>query len=98
MAEITIRVCDIDPRPGEEVRHYTVSVDGHVEEMDLCPRHAGPLANVGVPESQRRGRPGRKPGSATRTGSGTPGAGKGRRRVTTLEEIEDMKAEQSEAS
>lgn len=77
MAEITVTVCDIDQRPGDTVRRYTVTVDGKTRELDLCDRHAGPFSPVGnkpVVQAPARNR------STT-----------ARRKVTTMAEIEAAK-------
>jgi hypothetical protein len=80
MAEITVTVCDMDQRPGDTVRHYTVTVDGMASEMDLCDRHAGPFAPIGHKSSAQSPARGRaKPSGAAR------------RKTTTLAEIEASK-------
>jgi Tfp pilus assembly protein FimV len=88
MAEILVRVCDVDLKPGEEVRHYSVTVDGHTTEMDLCDAHAGPFAPLEAPKEPT---PTRVPTPQKRAASAKPAPRNSRRKVTTLAEIEAMK-------
>lgn len=80
MAEITVRVCDVDQRPGETVRHYSVTVDGGTREMDLCDRHAGPFAPMG-----------RRAAAQPAVKASPRPSSTGRRKVTTMAEIEASK-------
>jgi hypothetical protein len=82
VAEILVRVCDIDMNPGPSVRHYEITVDGKEFALDLCDRHAGPLAELGREGGTHRQT---KRAPAKRTG------GTSRRQTVTLEEIEAMK-------
>lgn len=82
MAEVMIRVCDVDLSPSGTIRKYTVTVDDHTTSMDLCDKHAGPFAPT-------NGKP------APKRGNGS--TGRKRRNVATMEEIEAMKAETKES-
>jgi hypothetical protein len=84
VAEIKMRVCDVDPIPGEKVRTYDVTVEGHRKRLDLCDRHAGPFApEQPVRRSAARTEPPRATPEPKPRGT--------RRKVTTMAEIEAMK-------
>lgn len=91
MAEIVMLVCDVDLKPGEVVRHYTVTVDGHTMEMDLCDRHAGVFAPVSPVEASERKPVQSLTPARGRTAAQPRATASSRRKVTTLAEIEASK-------
>lgn len=84
MAEVVMLVCDVDPKPGELVRRYSVTVEGTTREMDLCDQHAGIFAPSPLP-ARSRGTSVAEPSPAKKKAAAS------RRKITTLAEIEAMK-------
>lgn len=92
MADVMVKVCDVDLLPDETVRRYIVTVDGETSALDLCDLHAGPFARIPHDTSASDVKPAAsipKPAKRASGGQNAPGRHK---RQATLEEIEALKA------
>lgn len=88
MADVLVRVCDVDLRQGT-VRRYTVTVEGDTSTYDLCDEHAGLFAPLSAPKEQTPPEP---PVTQKKPARKRAASKSSRRNVTTLEEIEKGKA------
>jgi hypothetical protein len=87
--EISVTVCDVEPKPGEDTKHYTITQDGRAVELDLCAAHSEAMERLMLLKQRSEVAP---PAPATRKVAAKKSAPRRRRGVVTLDEIEAMKS------
>lgn len=85
MATISVTVCDECRDPGRSTRSYRITSEGRTITRDLCEEHAAPIEAMFTEIPKPAKEPKRRGRPSTM-------------RVTTMEEIEQIKAAQDASS
>lgn len=91
--QVSYTVCNVEPVPGEETKHYTIATDGEKVDLDLCDRHRSAIDNLMsfAQRDQATPRPAKK-ASPRKAATKKATAPRRRNRVMTVEQIEAMKS------